>query len=89
MIKLINKIINLTVEERVNIIIIFSGGRGFNFFLGIGTFVHHLMSCFLQFLHPAGIKLFGHLFKVFRSVSLDLTGYVYSYGPLEACKYVC
>ena len=27
---------------------------------------------------------FGHLFKVFRSVSLDLTGYVASYGALEA-----
>ena len=27
---------------------------------------------------------FGHLFKVFRSVSLDLTGYVASYGPLKA-----
>ena len=28
----------------------------------------------------------GHLFKVFRSVSLDFTGYVYNYGPLEASK---
>ena len=32
---------------------------------------------------------FGHLFKVFRSVSLDLTGYVASYGSLEASKFVC
>ena len=31
---------------------------------------------------------FGHLFNVFRSVSLDLTGYVASYGPLEASKFV-
>ena len=27
---------------------------------------------------------FCHLIKVFRSVSLDLTGYVAGYGPLEA-----
>ena len=26
---------------------------------------------------------FGHLFKIFTSVNLDLTGYVNSYGPLE------
>ena len=32
---------------------------------------------------------FGHFFIVFRSVSLDLTGYVYSCGPLEASKFVC
>ena len=31
---------------------------------------------------------FGHLFKVFTSVSLDLTGYVNSYGPLKASKFV-
>ena len=32
---------------------------------------------------------FGSLFKAFRSVSLDLTGYVYNYDPLEASKFVC
>ena len=34
------------------------------------------------------VLLFGHLFEVFRSVSLDLTGDVYTYGPLEASKFV-
>ena len=42
-------------------------------------------SCLLNFLHPAGCGLV----TVFRSVSLDLTGYVYSYGPFAASKFVC
>ena len=34
------------------------------------------------------VMWFGYLFKFFRSVSLDLTGYVYSYGPLEVNLFV-
>ena len=63
-----------------------------NPFLGIGTFMYHFMPyivvCCIFCLHPAGIKCGLVIQGVFRSVSLDLTGYVYSYGPLEDSKFI-
>ena len=62
--------------------------RGFNLFLGIGIFMHHLMSRLLHFLT---LLVFNVVWSLIQGLQIGkaFLQAMYSYGPCETSKFVC